>query len=69
VIRALRLRLTRGLWDPTYRDESWIREPVALVPRVRSWVTTENPGTKLVIGEYSWGVTMIRAVPWRKLKF
>jgi len=54
-MRSLRLRSTRGLWDPTYRDESWIGEPVALLPRVRSWVATENPGTKLAIGEYSWG--------------
>ena len=29
-MRALRLRSTRGLWDPSYRDESWIGEPVAL---------------------------------------
>jgi hypothetical protein len=54
-MRTLRLRSTRGLWDPSYRDESWIREPVALIPRVRAWVAQENPGTKLVIGEYSWG--------------
>jgi Glycoside hydrolase family 44 len=54
-MRSLRLRSTRGLWGPSYRDESWIREPVALIPRVRAWVAQENPGTKLVIGEYSWG--------------
>jgi hypothetical protein len=54
-MRALRLRSTRCLWDPSYRDESWIREPVQLLPRVRGWVATENPGTKLLIGEYSWG--------------
>ena len=54
-MRSLRLRSTRGLWDPSYRDESWIHEPVSLIPRVRAWVAQENPGTKLVIGEYSWG--------------
>ena len=54
-MRALRLRSTRGLWDPSYRDESWIGEPVALIPRVRGWVAKENAGTKLAIGEYSWG--------------
>jgi len=54
-MRSLRLRSTRGLWDPSYRDESWIGEPVALIPRVRSWVANENPGTRLAIGEYSWG--------------
>ncbi len=54
-MRAIRLRSTRGLWDPSYRDESWIGEPVALIPRVRAWVAQENAGTKLAIGEHSWG--------------
>ena len=54
-LQALRLRSTRGLWDRSYRDESWIGEPVALIPRVRAWVAKENAGTKLAIGEYSWG--------------
>ena len=54
-MRALRLRSTRGLWDTSYRDESWIGEPVALIPRVRGWIAKENAGTKLAIGEYSWG--------------
>ena len=27
---ALRIRSTRSLWDPTYRDESWIKEHVEL---------------------------------------
>jgi hypothetical protein len=54
-MRALRLRSIRGLWDRSYRDESWIKAPVALIPRVRGWVDRHNPGTKLCIGEYSWG--------------
>jgi len=54
-MRALRLRSTRGLWDPTYRDESWIGQPVMLIPRVRAWVDANYPGTRLAIGEYSWG--------------
>ena len=45
-MRSLRLRSTRGLWDPTYRDESWIGEPVTLLPRVRSWVASGKPGDK-----------------------
>jgi hypothetical protein len=52
---ALRLRSTRGLWDPTYRDESWIGEPVRLIPRMREWVARHHPGLKLAIGEYSFG--------------
>ncbi|HVP21047.1 MAG TPA: glycoside hydrolase family 44 protein [Anaerolineaceae bacterium] len=53
--KALRLRSTRALWDPTYTDESWINEPVNLIPRMRAWVTTFYPGTKIAISEYNWG--------------
>jgi hypothetical protein len=54
-IQALRLRSTRALWDPTYRDESWIGEAVYLIPRMRQWVAERYPGTKLAITEYNWG--------------
>jgi hypothetical protein len=50
-----RLRSTRSLWDPSYVDESWIGEAVRLIPRMREWVNTRYPGTKLAIGEYNWG--------------
>lgn len=53
--RARRLRSTRSLWDPSYHDESWIDEPVRLIPRMREWVAAEYPGTGLAIGEYNWG--------------
>ncbi|MFZ5446253.1 MAG: glycoside hydrolase family 44 protein [Myxococcota bacterium] len=52
---ALRLRTTRGLWDPRYLDESWIKEPVQLIPRMREIVERNYPGLKLAIGEYSFG--------------
>jgi hypothetical protein len=52
---ALRLRSTRSLWDPTYVDESWIAQPVQLVPMLRGWIAADYPGTKLSISEYSWG--------------
>ena len=51
----LRLRTTRGLWDPSYRDESWINEEVQLIPRMHKWVADNYPGTKLAISEYNWG--------------
>ena len=62
-MQALRLRSTRSLWDPTYRDESWIGgsdQPadwryVRLIPRMKDWVNTYYPGTKLSISEYNWG--------------
>ncbi len=50
-----RLRTTRSLWDPTYVDESWIEEPVRLIPRMREWVDNFYPGTKLAMTEYNWG--------------
>lgn len=59
--RALRLRSTRALWDPTYVDESWIGGAgwedgiVKLIPRMKSWVSNNYPGTKLAITEYNWG--------------
>lgn len=53
--RALRLRSTRSLWDPTYTDESWIDEPVKLIRLMREWVDTYYPGTKLALSEYNFG--------------
>lgn len=58
--QSLRLRSTRSLWDPTYADESWIQgseggPSVQLIPRMRSWVDTYYPGTKLALTEYNFG--------------
>lgn len=58
--QALRLRSTRSLWDPSYSDESWISSQpdgpaVRLIPRMRDWVNSYYPGTKLAITEYNWG--------------
>ncbi|MEI9953222.1 MAG: glycoside hydrolase family 44 protein [Pseudomonadota bacterium] len=52
---ALRLRSTRALWDPTYRDESWIKETIRLIPRMKSWIADNYPGRKTSIGEWSFG--------------
>jgi len=53
--QELRLRSTRALWDPTYFDESWIADEVALIPRMKDWVNQNYPGTKLALTEYNWG--------------
>lgn len=53
--RGLRLRSTRSLWDPNYVDESWINDKVRLIPRMREWIDQYYPGTRLAIGEWSWG--------------
>lgn len=52
---ALRIRSTRALWDPKYTDESWIKEPVRLIPMMRELVAAHYPGLKLAIGEYNFG--------------
>ncbi|MEO6323905.1 MAG: glycoside hydrolase family 44 protein [Thermoanaerobaculia bacterium] len=52
---AIRLRSLKSLYDPTYVDESYIGEAVRLIPRMKDWVNTYAPGTKLAIGEYNWG--------------
>ena len=58
--QALRLRSTRALWDPTYEDESYIRDLatgafIRMVPRMKEWIATHYPGTKTAITEYNWG--------------
>lgn len=53
--RELRLRSTRQLWDPAYVDESWIGQPVDLIPRMRALVDENYPGTRTAISEYNWG--------------
>src|SRR6185503_2779787 len=51
------LATTRSLWDATYHDPSWIDgwlgEPIALLPRVKTWIATEYPGTETCISEYN----------------
>ena len=50
-----RNRTTRSLWDPNYVDETWINDKVRLVPRLKEWVSTYYPDTKVGITEYNWG--------------
>jgi len=52
---ALRLRSTRALWDPSYKDESWINDTVRLIPRLKEWVAQNYPGLLISIGEYNFG--------------
>jgi hypothetical protein len=53
--QLLRNRSTRSLWDPSYIDESWINDKVMLIPRMKNWVATYYPNTKIGITEYNWG--------------
>jgi hypothetical protein len=52
---ALRLRQTRILWDDTYVDESWVKEPIELLPRMRQWIDENYPGRAMSIGEWNFG--------------
>jgi len=51
----LRNQSTRVFWDTNYVDPSWIDSVIALIPRMRNWVTTNFPGTKIGVTEYNWG--------------
>ena len=53
--RELRERSTRSLWDPSYTDESWIGQPIALIPRLKAWIAAGYPGTRIGITEWSFG--------------
>jgi hypothetical protein len=52
---ALRIRSTRSLWDPSYQDESWIAEKIALIPRLKTWIAENYPGRGISIGEWNFG--------------
>ncbi|QSQ28473.1 glycoside hydrolase family 44 protein [Pyxidicoccus parkwayensis] len=52
---ARRIRSVRALWDPTYKDESWIGEPIRLIPRMKEWIAENYPGRGISIGEYNFG--------------
>jgi hypothetical protein len=54
-----RLQAPRSLWDPTYRENSWIsgnaNGPIDLIHRVMNKIQTNYPGTKLAITEWNYG--------------
>jgi hypothetical protein len=52
---ALRIRMTRSLWDATYKDESWIEDAVQLIPRMQAIIAKSYPGLGFSVGEYSFG--------------
>jgi hypothetical protein len=57
---AARLQAPRSLWDPQYKEDSWISKwstngPVALLPRLAGKIARNYPGTELAITEYNYG--------------
>jgi hypothetical protein len=51
----LRNQCTRVFWDTNYVDPSWINSVIMLIPRMKNWVSTYYPGTKIGVTEYNWG--------------
>ena len=51
----LRNQTTRVFWDTSYTDPSWIGAIIMLIPRMKNWVATNYPGTKIGVTEYNWG--------------
>jgi hypothetical protein len=57
---AARVAAPRSLWDPTYRETSWIQSSLGnnginLLPRLEDKIAANYPGTKLAITEYNYG--------------
>lgn len=55
---AAQLASTRTLWDPTFNGGTWVEQwdfngPMQLIPRFRSWISANYPGTLLSLSEYS----------------
>lgn len=50
-----RFQSLKSLYDPNFIDESWIQEPIRLIPRMKEMIAKELPGTKLAITEYNFG--------------
>ncbi|HVP10078.1 MAG TPA: glycoside hydrolase family 44 protein, partial [Phycisphaerae bacterium] len=58
-MQLIRNATTRSLWDPNYKDPSWIGHDVGqavyLIPRMKAWVNAYFPGLPIAITEYNWG--------------
>ena len=56
---AARIQAPRSLWDPAYKEDSWITGaaggPIRLLPRIREKIAKAYPGTRLAVTEYYYG--------------
>lgn len=54
-----RLQAPRSLWDPEYKERSWIidkiKKPIRFIPYLRETIAKRYPGTKLALTEYDYG--------------
>ncbi len=51
--RQALLASTRSLWDRSFRDQSWIDEPIYLIPRLQALAKAYKPSLKVSLGEYN----------------
>ena len=57
-VAEAREQAPRTLWDPNYKENSWIGQyysPVALLPSLNASIAKYNPGTKLAFTEINYG--------------
>ena len=56
---AARVAAPRSLWDPEYKEQSWItdqwQKPIRLFPWLKELTDARYPGTKLALTEYNFG--------------
>lgn len=50
-----RFQALKALYDPNFVDDSWIQEPIRLIPRMKDIIAKTKPDTKLAITEYNFG--------------
>jgi hypothetical protein len=54
-----RLQAPRSLWDPSYKETSWItnstKTAINLIPRMQQKIAANYPGTKLAFTEWNYG--------------
>ena len=53
-----RVQATRSLWDPTFKEDSWIGKsfgPIKMIPELQKKIDRYKPGTKIAITEYFYG--------------
>jgi hypothetical protein len=59
-VAAARVQAPRSLWDPSYRENSWITNdylngPIRLIPRLRERIAANYPGTGVAVTEWNFG--------------
>ncbi len=50
-----RFQALKSLYDDQFVDQSWISEPIRLIPRMKEIIERNRPGLKLAITEYNFG--------------